>query len=716
MGRQAGQNFASNTARASKKVIPQMSLTGKLAGKAFAAGFLLLSASRLANAFSTFAKMGEHFNRRMRNSMAIMGKLSKSMRRDLAEAALKAASTTQFAAEETAQAYFYLVSAGLSAQQSIAALPQVAKFAQAGMFDMAKATSLAANAQSAMGLKVKDAQQNLKNLTRVTDVLVKANTLADATTQQFSEAITTKAGGAARIAGKSIEELVATLAALADQGVKGAEGGTALNIVYRDLQTKSLKFAANFEKLGIRVWNTNGSMRKMYEVIKDLEDAFEGLSAKQRKQALLQLGFQDRSVVFTQLLIGMSKRMKDFEKELDNAGGTTKKVAANQLTLFQKGLAKVRSSLTRVSSGIAKAVGPAFYVLGTAISTVINTFSLFNRILFGLPAKFLVTVAALALFNKAMLLAKVRLLGIGSAVALSNLQVLIRLLDLAKMKMIALGVAAGITGGLIKKALITTGIGAVVVAIGYILYGLISLVGWLGKLITSTKTFSKFTKMLAKTWTWAVETIGSVLKSLGKIVGAIFDFLTISARLWASLFGVTLTGSIETFGKVFSWVFGAVMKDIERQIEAIDNIAEGFNIVASSIKIASMEFELFALKVITFSTGGFLDFLTSARMKELTKNITKSRKELEDLLSGKTPKPNVQNKIGSEFGGNNVMEAGRSDISRFGQEIQDALIKDTISEKILEQNQKQTERLDEIAMLNRELLDKSSNKVPAMLA
>ncbi len=60
--------------------------------------------------------------------------------------------------------------------------------------------------QSALGLTVDNAEENLGNLTRVTDVLVKANTLANATVQQFSEALTNKAGAALRILNKDVEE------------------------------------------------------------------------------------------------------------------------------------------------------------------------------------------------------------------------------------------------------------------------------------------------------------------------------------------------------------------------------------------------------------------------------------------------------------------------------------------------------------------------------
>ena len=102
----------------------------------------------------------------MTQSLAIMD-TTIEQQKAMEEQALAVSRTTRISAEQSAEAFFFLASAGLNAEQSISALPQVAKFAQAGMFDMATATDLATDAQSALGLTVKDANQNLENLQKL---------------------------------------------------------------------------------------------------------------------------------------------------------------------------------------------------------------------------------------------------------------------------------------------------------------------------------------------------------------------------------------------------------------------------------------------------------------------------------------------------------------------------------------------------------------------
>lgn len=321
-----------------------------------------------AIAFGLLLRSGERFARGMQNSLAIMSNVSMQTRKVMEETAQAVAKTTIFSGTQATESYFFLASAGLDAAQSIAALPQVALFAQAGMFDMALATDLATDAQSALGLTVSDANKNLENLTRVTDVLVKANTLANASVEQFSEALTNKAGAALRIVGKDIEEGGSVLAAFADQGVKGAEAGNALNIVLRELQTKAIKFAGAFENAKISVFDASGEMRNMADIVGDLERKLEGMSDEMKKTTLLNLGFSDKSVSFIQALIGMSDKIREYEEGLRMASGTTKLVAEKQMTPFQKGWEKLAATFEEVGTKIMKWLGPGMGQAMTWIS------------------------------------------------------------------------------------------------------------------------------------------------------------------------------------------------------------------------------------------------------------------------------------------------------------------------------------------------------------
>lgn len=314
------------------------------------------------------------FDKAMTESLAILSGVTPKIRRQMEATARTVGKTTVISAEEAANAYFYLASAGLDANQAMAAMPAVARFAQAGAFDMALATDLATDAQSALGLKSKNSAKNLENLTRVTDVFTKANMLANTSVLQISEAMTNKAGAALRALGKDVEEGSAVLSAFADQGLKGMAAGEALNIVLRDLQKSALKQPAAFREAGIAVFDSAGEMRNMGDIVGQLEKHLMKMSDAQRRAALMTLGFQDRSVSNIVTLLGTSKAIKRYEKELRSAGGATELVAKKQLESFSNKMKVVKGRLTDVAITAGAKLAPAIETMAGKLGSAVEGF------------------------------------------------------------------------------------------------------------------------------------------------------------------------------------------------------------------------------------------------------------------------------------------------------------------------------------------------------
>ena len=291
---------------------PLRSMARVLAPLAGGAGFIQL------------ARGAESFNQAMRSSQAIMGDLSDTMKATMERTAIEVAKTTKFSGKQATESFFFLASAGLDAAQSIAALPKVAQFAQAGMFDMALATDLLTDAQSALGLTAKDPIKNLQNMARVADVLVKANTLANASVQQFSEALTS--GFAAELKGfnKDIEEGVAVLLAFADRGKKSAEASTLATQTLTVLTNQANKNAAAYRKLEITVFDQSGTLRNLADIVQDVSVALGRMSDQQKVAALSSLGFTIKAQKGIKTLLGAQDQIRKYEKALRQAAGTTK--------------------------------------------------------------------------------------------------------------------------------------------------------------------------------------------------------------------------------------------------------------------------------------------------------------------------------------------------------------------------------------------------------
>ena len=196
----------------------------------------------------------------------------------LEEAASRAGSETVFSASEAADALNYLALAGYDAEKAAEALPAVLDLAAAGSLDLAYASDLVTDSMAALGIEAtKD------NLTHFGDMLAKTASSANADVGQLGEAILV-CGGQARLAGMDIEDMCTMLGILADNGIKGAEGGTALRNLLKNMYTPTSAAAEAMDALGVSVADTGGKLKSAQEVLIETMSAMENLSEASKMQ------------------------------------------------------------------------------------------------------------------------------------------------------------------------------------------------------------------------------------------------------------------------------------------------------------------------------------------------------------------------------------------------------------------------------------------------
>tara|TARA_Y100000310_G_scaffold316852_1_gene369053 strand:+ start:1032 stop:3119 length:2088 start_codon:yes stop_codon:yes gene_type:complete len=323
----------------------------------------------------------KEFQESMAQSTAIMGKLSVQVTDKMSRAAKDVAFNTKFSSSEAAEAYYFLASAGLDAEQSMEALPVVAKFAQAGMFDLSLATDLLTDAQSAMGKSSENATLNMMNMRDAANALVAANTLGNASTQQFSEALTNKAGARLKLLNKDMIEGIAVLGAYADQSIKGEEAGTALDIALRELAIKSIKNKSAFQDMNVTIWDANEKMAHMADIVGDLEKALGDLSPRAKTKALMDLGFTAKSVAFIQMLIGNSAKIRENDEKLRSIGDVAEEVAEKNIPPLTKAIDQLSAAFDQLanSSAVSGALD-SFAATASGVATAISEIERFSGV------------------------------------------------------------------------------------------------------------------------------------------------------------------------------------------------------------------------------------------------------------------------------------------------------------------------------------------------
>lgn len=285
------------------------------------------------------------------------------------EAAKKAGETTAFSASQAAEALNYLALAGYDAQKAADTLPAVLDLAAAGGMDLAYASDLATDAMAALGIEASS-----ENLTAFGDELAMTASKANASVSQLGEAILTVGGTAKSLAGGTAE-LNASLGVLANRGIKGSEGGTALRNMILSLSAPTDKAKAKLDSLGVSVYDAAGKMRPLNEVFKDLDGAMADMTEGQKTEALNEI-FNKVDLKSAQaMLAGCGEEFDNLAAAINGADGAMADMAARQLDNLEGDITILKSAIEGVQIKIYEGMQPALRAVAQEATDMVGQIS-----------------------------------------------------------------------------------------------------------------------------------------------------------------------------------------------------------------------------------------------------------------------------------------------------------------------------------------------------
>lgn len=264
----------------------------------------------------------------------------------LENAARECGASTAFSATEAAEALNYLALAGYDADKAATALPTVLKLAGAGAMDLAAASDMVTDSMSALGIEATEA-----NLTQFSDQLAQTASKANTSVAQLGEAILTVGGTAKGLAGGTTE-LNTALGILADNGLKGAEGGTHLRNIILSLQNPTDKAAASLKSLGVDVYDAQGNMRGLNDVFKDLQGAMDGMDNASKDTILSTLFNKTDLTAANAMLANCTDRFDELSASIENSAGACENMYAIQLDNLNGDIDILKSGLSDLGISI----------------------------------------------------------------------------------------------------------------------------------------------------------------------------------------------------------------------------------------------------------------------------------------------------------------------------------------------------------------------------
>ncbi len=318
-------------------------------------------------AFVAFAKgavsTGAEFDSAMSQVAATMG-VSVEQIANLRDFAKEMGATTKFTATEAAQALNYMALAGYDAEKSMSMLPTVLNLASAGGFDLARASDMVTDAQSALGLTT-------EQTTTMVDQMAKTASKSNTSVEQLGDAMLT-IGGTAKFMAGGTDRLQTVLGLLADNGIKGSEAGTHLRNMLLKLSSPTKDGAAALENLGVKVFDAEGNMRDMQDIMLDLGGAMDSLTQEQRVQAISDI-FNARDLSAVNALLGTSKeRWEELGGVIAEASGSAQQMAGTQLDNLTGDITVMKSALDGIKIQFSEGITPAIRDVVKRITTVLS--------------------------------------------------------------------------------------------------------------------------------------------------------------------------------------------------------------------------------------------------------------------------------------------------------------------------------------------------------
>ena len=283
-------------------------------------------------------KVGSGFMATMSQGAGTMGITSATAEFEtLSAAAKEMGESTKFSASQAGEALNYLALAGYDAGKAVSALPTVLNVAAAGGMELAAASDMITDAMSALGLET-------SQMADFSDKLAVTAQKSNTSVSQLGEAILT-VGGTAKMLSGGVTEMNTALGILADNGIKGSEGGTALRNVILSLSAPTDTAAAALDSLGVTAFDASGAMRPLEDTFADLNAALSSLSDQERTAVLNEI-FNKVDLKSVNALLGTSsERFDELSGYISDCAGAAAQMAATMddnlkgdLTIMQSAL------------------------------------------------------------------------------------------------------------------------------------------------------------------------------------------------------------------------------------------------------------------------------------------------------------------------------------------------------------------------------------------
>lgn len=248
---------------------------------------------------------------------------------DLSTALQDAAVQSIFSMEEGASALVNYARQGFNAAEAADMLTPALNLAAGTATDLDSVTSGLGNTLKAFGASSEEA-------THYADMFTQAQAQANTNVQGLFDAMSI-AGPIAKTVGWQFEDIATLTGVFGDASIDASEGANALKTGLARLAAPAKQGSEAMKKLGIDIFNADGSMKSMPEVIGELQKGFDGLSEQESLAAASAIFGKNQMSKWLALINGPGvDGLQEMRDSISGASGNAQEASDAMVTPLEK--------------------------------------------------------------------------------------------------------------------------------------------------------------------------------------------------------------------------------------------------------------------------------------------------------------------------------------------------------------------------------------------
>lgn len=259
---------------------------------------------------------------------------------------------TKFSATEAGQGLEYMAMAGWDVDSMLAGLPGIMNLAAASEEDLGQVSDIVTDAMTAFNLEASRSAE-------FADVLAQASARSNTDVAMMGQTFKYVAPVAGAL-GFSIQDTATAISLMANAGIKGEQAGTSLRAIFSRIVKPTAEVASAMERIRLSVTNSDGSMRSLDEILRDLRAGFSGLSESERASTAASLAGQE---AMSGMLALVNASDEDYEKLSDSiyhAKGAAEEMAGVRMDNLKGDVTLLKSSAEGAGIAIYEGLSEPF--------------------------------------------------------------------------------------------------------------------------------------------------------------------------------------------------------------------------------------------------------------------------------------------------------------------------------------------------------------------